>query len=941
MKTIHLACQYFLNYDLEEQEIRRQVKMLADAGYESIYCHARQGLITPYFSKKYWDCIRAMADECKKNNICIAIWDEDCFPSGVAGNRIVWEHPELSVKHLEFSIFEAKKGERIYEVLPVKSTVLGCFTVSDDGIENITGYCGSIRGPVKWRARIHQGYSNVGKIPMPHWRAGWRGRSFALDYDAEKDCRIVVVQAVYYTDPESLGNNTDLMDPETTRLFIQLTHEEYKKQCGEELFNSTFDASFLDEPNPGFFYCWSTHFAEEFEKMHGFDLIPKLPHLVLDIDDDTLFIRHCYRMTQQKLITENYLGQIRKWCRENNIISTGHLSRSEFLSFSNCGAWPNEMKCYSFLDIPCTDPLGAGEAWSDANAYHTGIKVAVSAALIYDKQQAGADTLAVLGHEASIRDLVFHLDYQMMLGLTYFNIHGLSYSLAMDRKDEVPPSIFYQHTQWQWMKEFLSRAGEWCKLISSGKPFCQTAMLYPCATFYCATRNTENSPWEEKVHQLVEKMLSHHKDFIFIDEDAVCRMMDEDAAGFIRRYPFFVIPSLRYLQRKVADTLQNYADMGGKVIVTGDLPLLFGSAIGEKNEVWSGGKKFRCSDFLSLLPGEEITGDGASDILLQQRLIGDRLLTVFFNRAEKPFTGKFNGEDIYLAPGCGTLHMAGDPLPAAPEANTEPAAAINQWNITFPDNHIALPYWQLPGDLLDASLQVQLLERKLPDTGKFETLDYSTTFLFSGDCEKIELLVEKDDMGGSFRCLVNGVEITGFAPANYSDICFIAADITHALKTGNSPKLNKIELIPAPGGELREVPFLRGKFKAEHRHSGFTLPFLQGFDGKVTVDVLHPWSAMGYGTFSGTVEYSSTISIDTAGKYLLDLGKVEDLAEVSIDGQKICTLFKHPYVTGKFALSAGKHSITIKVANGPGNRDRLAGLPSGIIGTVKLLKANR
>ena len=63
MKTIHLACQYFLNHDLEESELRRQVKMLADSGYESIYGHARQGLITPYFSKKYWDAIRVVVDE--------------------------------------------------------------------------------------------------------------------------------------------------------------------------------------------------------------------------------------------------------------------------------------------------------------------------------------------------------------------------------------------------------------------------------------------------------------------------------------------------------------------------------------------------------------------------------------------------------------------------------------------------------------------------------------------------------------------------------------------------------------------------------------------------------------------------------------------------------------------------------------------------------------
>lgn len=939
MKTIHLACQYFLNHDLEESELRRQVKMLADSGYESIYGHARQGLITPYFSKKYWDAIRVVVDECRKNGVCFAIWDEDCFPSGVAGNRIVWDHPELAVKHLEFTVYEAKKGERIYQVLPHQSLVLGCFAVSGDGIENITGYCGTVRGPVAWRSRIHQGYSGTDKIPLPHWRSGWPRRFFALDYNAEKDCRIVVVQLVKYSNPDDVLNNTDLLNPETTRRFLELTHEEFKKQCGEEIFKETFDASFLDEPSPGFFYCWSTNFAEEFKKMHGFDLLPLLPHLKLDINDDTLFIRHCYRMTHQKLITENYLGQIQKWCQKNGIISTGHLSRSEYLSFSNCNAWPNEMKCYSFLDIPCTDPLGAGEAWEDAKAYHTGIKVATSAAHIYNKQQAGADTLAVLGHEAAIRDLVFHLDYQMMLGLTYFNVHGLSYSLAAGRKDEVPPSVFYQHTQWQWMKDFLKRTGEWCKLISSGKPFCQTAMLYPCATFYCVTDFTENYPWESKVHVLVEKMLSNQKDFMFIDEEAVCRMMKENAGEFIRQYPYFVVPSLRYLPRSVAETLEEYAAKGGKLFVTGDLPQLFGSKLGDQVSPWHNGEKFRDAGFLAKLPGVEVTGTGARDILLQQRTVDGKLLTIFFNRAETAFTGKFNGEDIYLAPGCGTLHMQGDPLPAAPDADTEPVAVLDRWDITFPQNHVALPYWQLPGNLLSQKVQVQLMERKLPAPEDIENPVYRSTFLCSGNCSKIELILEKDDLGGDFSCLVNGVEITDFKPANFSDICFTAADITHALKTGNSPRFNQIELIPRSGGTLQEIPYLRGDFKAEHRHNGHTVPFLQGFDGKIKDQYLQPWSAFGYGTFSGTAEYTKEITVDTAGDYLLDLGIVEDLAEISIDGRKTEVLFKRPYITGKFALTAGKHTILIKIANGPGNRDRLSGLSSGMIGPVILRKA--
>ena len=938
MKKVHLACQYFLNGNLEEDNLRQQVKMLAKSGYQSIYAHARQGLITPYFSKKYWDAIKVVIDECKKNNVNFSIWDEDCFPSGVAGNRILWDHPELSVKHLEFSIFDAKAGNNFYEILPAQANILACFAIIGDKIEDITEYCGTIRGEVKWRKLLHSAYSPTRKIKMPHWRDGWPGRKVAIDYLPKEDCKIVAVQAVNYLDNPAVSNNTDLMDPKTTELLLNLTHKEYIKQCGEDNFKELFDATFLDEPYVGYFYCWSSLFAETFKEMHNFDIIPLLPHLVLDINDQSLFVRHAYRMTQQKLLTKNYLGQLQTWCKKHNIISTGHLSRSESLSFSNGNAWPNEMKCYSFLDIPCTDPLGNGEAWEDASAYHTGIKVVSSVSEIYNKEQAGADTLAVLGHEATIKDLIFHLDYQMTLGLTYFNVHGLSYTLAGPRKDEVPPSIFYQHSQWKYMKDFLGRTQKLCSKLNQGKLLCKIAMLYPCATFYCTTNQTIDFSFEEAVHDLVEKMLSNQKDFIFIDEDYICNNVANNLASFIEKYPYFVIPSLRYLPKKVADILEQYASLGGKLFITGNLPILFGPNLTNKCQIWENGLKYQVEDVIPLLPGVNITGNGARDVIIQQRLIDNETYTMFFNRAQTAFTGKIDNQDIYLAPSCGTL-VSNNNFPQSPTNNMTLVKELDNWNITFPENHLAIPSWNIPGNIIYENTCLQLLERQIPDVSNVKNLYYEMQFLYSGKCDKLEFVIEKDEFVNNFTCLVNNIEITDFYPGNFSDICFISLNITKAIKTGNSPKLNTIRLVPKnEHSQLLEVPFLRGNFTCEHKYSGKTMPYLQGFDGNYVNTKLQTWSTLGYGYFSGEVLYSNEFTLEESGEYKLSLGRVEGACQVFIDNQEVAILLKEPFVTNLVNLSSGKHAIKILVANGPGNRDRMANLPSGLIGPVTLLK---
>ena len=85
--------------------------------------------------------------------------------------------------------------------------------------------------------------------------------------------------------------------------------------------------------------------------------------------------------------------------------------------------------------------------------------------------------------------------------------------------------------------------------------------------------------------------------------------------------------------------------------------------------------------------------------------------------------------------------------------------------------------------------------------------------------------------------------------------------------------------------------------------------------------------------FSGTATYTKTVQVDGRSfrpgqKIWLNLGAVNDLAEVSINGKPLGTLWKSPFqvdVTG--ALKPGANQLEIKVTNEWTNRligDRLA-----------------
>jgi hypothetical protein len=108
-----------------------------------------------------------------------------------------------------------------------------------------------------------------------------------------------------------------------------------------------------------------------------------------------------------------------------------------------------------------------------------------------------------------------------------------------------------------------------------------------------------------------------------------------------------------------------------------------------------------------------------------------------------------------------------------------------------------------------------------------------------------------------------------------------------------------------------------------------TFPPDLGAPEKIITEKLESWTTSsddGVKYFSGTATYSKTF--DAAKKWftpgavlMLDLGKVGDIAEVTLNGVPLDTLWKFPYradITG--ALKKGENKLEIKVTNQWTNR---------------------
>ena len=263
------AGQYFLNADLKADELREQAKKLCDAGYEMIFLHARAGLATPYLSKKWFEALETVIDELAAHNVKFGIWDEDNFPSGTAGGRIVTAHPEMRASYLDFVSENICANEHKIIFCQENAAFLRAFFISDEGkITDISEYCGTLRK--KWTPRRLEKtcYSPCGNIPLPHRRRNMDITRFAVEYTAPENGRITVVQVIRNCNLHF----ADFLNPQAVKYFIDCTFGSYRKYLSESHLQQCA-ASFMDEPTLPGIYPWTENFPEIFLKNCGYDIM--------------------------------------------------------------------------------------------------------------------------------------------------------------------------------------------------------------------------------------------------------------------------------------------------------------------------------------------------------------------------------------------------------------------------------------------------------------------------------------------------------------------------------------------------------------------------------------------------------------------------------------------------------------------------------------------
>ncbi len=281
------------NNELDVNELLKQIVQMKEANIGGFIIHARYGLKDEYLSEKWFACVEACLKQAEKLNMKAWIYDENGWPSGFVGGKLL------------------KKREYLAKFLTCRETQEF----------DANAFCVFVRD--------QDGFHRI------------REKQNATD-------------KYYCIDVNVSPANTDILKPEVVDAFLRETHEKYYEKFSE-YFGNALAGFFTDEPQcyrqaeP-----FSDTVAELFSEK-GRDVKDGLIYLFYPERDGYSF-RTQYFTGLNRLYVKNYYKKIYDWCEEHHCKLTGHSIEEGNLCNQMMGGM-GVMTTYEYEHIPAMDWL--------------------------------------------------------------------------------------------------------------------------------------------------------------------------------------------------------------------------------------------------------------------------------------------------------------------------------------------------------------------------------------------------------------------------------------------------------------------------------------------------------------------------------------------------------------------------------------------------------
>ena len=528
-------------------------------------------------TEEAWSRVESNLAAVRAGGLQLWMADDNGYPSGMAGGRVVEADPALEARGL-IEVKLAGRGQNPFSLaLPAgaEKFVFAYLYPVVSGQPDLT------------RPRTVTVQDNV--VTGTGRSGDWTLRAFAQQVnDAGNQARSTQAQF------QTTGRYPNLLNPAATEAFVSLTHAEYARRFGP--LQGKVDGFYANEPNlmtswftndpptrPGevAFLPWDASLPASFQQRHGYDLQPLLPALYgAGTDPASKLVRRHFHETVGAVLAENFSQRIADWAGQNGVRSAGHPLQEEDLLYHVV----NHGDLFRFVEpmqIPAVDlPMpDRGSRW---NFW----------------MPKFLSSVAQFKNRPTVYGLLDPIIYRPEMNLT---------PLAEDFRRIVNMGVFsgvnqfhtylfwhlYDPAVYRGMSEYLGRLS---LALRGARNAATVGLYYPIETFqanftpsphFWARKDLLTPEWQELINRqgtldaTAEGLCKAGIDFNWLHGDWIRDAVIENGALVVgsHRYSTIVLPEVELMPQAVADKLDQFRQAGGQVVLVNRRPVLGDSAV--------------------------------------------------------------------------------------------------------------------------------------------------------------------------------------------------------------------------------------------------------------------------------------------------------------------------------------------------------------------------
>ena len=359
---------------------------------------------------------------------------------------------------------------------------------------------------------------------------------------------------------ERLIPSYDPMHPESGKSYNHFFFDKFEKAlkdngAGELNFFFSDELNFRVGGN-----LWDSYFAAEFLKRKGYDLVPYLDALFVNIGAITPKIKLDYNDVMVSLSEENFFKPVYDWHQERGLIfGCDHGGRgkdvAEFGDYFRTQRWNQ----------------GPGSDQPKVSKDIIKAKVAASISHLYERPRVWLEGFHSSGWGTSSSDVTEAIFGNFVAGYNLLSFHGLYYSTMGGWWEWAPPCNHFRMPYWKQIDPLMNCVERISFLLSQGVHNCDVAILYPTEPVI-AGMDGEKSV--EIAFETGEQLYNKGIDFDFIDYESLARGNVKNGELNVsgEKYKVLVVPSMKAIRYASLEKLEAFKKSGGIIVNLGEIP---------------------------------------------------------------------------------------------------------------------------------------------------------------------------------------------------------------------------------------------------------------------------------------------------------------------------------------------------------------------------------